>query len=144
MSEMQRLVEVLRETAAVLETSGSYQWGNMGHCNCGHLAQTITRLTGAEIHRSAMEDEGDWRERARDHCPHSGRLIDDIIAQMLELGMTLRDIGDLERLSGAAVLAAIPGDRLPLARHRRDDVVLYMRTWADVIERAPQSVARVA
>ena len=31
----------------------------MGSCNCGHLAQTVTRLTKAEIHTQALQRYGE-------------------------------------------------------------------------------------
>ena len=54
------LIHALRQTASRLAESESYQWGHMGQCNCGYLAQTITGLTAAEIHASALERQGDW------------------------------------------------------------------------------------
>ncbi|WP_243635867.1 hypothetical protein [Hymenobacter edaphi] len=41
------VIEALRTTAQRLSTQAPYQWGHMGSCNCGHLAQTITRLSKA-------------------------------------------------------------------------------------------------
>jgi hypothetical protein len=133
------LAIALRTTAARLRTDVSYQWGHMGMCNCGHLAQTITHLGRAEIHRSAMEREGDWEQQAIDYCPTSGYRIDDIIEALMELGMTRQDIGDLEKLRATDVLARLPAERRHLARNRREDVVLYMETWADLLD---EQVAR--
>ena len=47
------LVTVLRETADRLESGDAYQWAHFGRCNCGHLVQTVTRLSPAEIHAVA-------------------------------------------------------------------------------------------
>ena len=33
------LIEALRKTAKKLEKGARYQWGHMGCCNCGNLAQ---------------------------------------------------------------------------------------------------------
>ena len=72
----QELISALRRTAQRLATDVSYQWGHMGMCNCGHLAQSITGLAHAEIHASALVREGDWEQQANDYCTTSGNLID--------------------------------------------------------------------
>ena len=40
-----RLIDALRATARRLEDGARYEWGHMGRCNCGHLAQTLTTYT---------------------------------------------------------------------------------------------------
>jgi hypothetical protein len=125
------LILALRETASRLAESESYQWGHMGHCNCGHLAQTITGLTPSEIHASALERFGDWEEQANRYCAASGLVIDHVLAAMLSLGFDRNDIRNLEKLCDPAVVRRA-GRHL---RHNlRDDVVLYMRLWADLLE----------
>ncbi|MEL6182410.1 MAG: hypothetical protein AAFS10_25865 [Myxococcota bacterium] len=128
------LVTSLRKTAWVLRTSVTYQWGHLGACNCGHLAQTITDLSKAEIHAAALKRGGDWGELAVDHCPRSGLPIDYILDQLLELGLNTSDIGHLEDLDDPAVLAKLPDGKRWLRRNNRDDVILYMETWANVLE----------
>ena len=53
------LIQSLRVTARNIERNSTYQWGHMGACNCGFLAQEVTKLTKDEIHRRAMERHGD-------------------------------------------------------------------------------------
>lgn len=129
-----RLVTALKDTAARLRTSESYSWGHMGSCNCGHLAQTVTSLDRAEIHRRAMERAGDWGQQALEACPTSGYAIDHVIESMLELGLSRRDLEELEELSNRDVLAALPEGRRHLHRHVREDAVLYLETWASLLE----------
>ncbi|MBD2716098.1 hypothetical protein KBK19_13735 [Microvirga sp. STR05] len=129
------VIQALRDTAQHLATQAPYQWGHMGSCNCGHLAQTITKLTKAEIHARAMQRYGDWERQLLDYCPTSSLPIDQTIDEMLAAGFTRTDLTHLERLSDPAVLAAIPFERRNALRHnQRDDVVLYLRTWADLLE----------
>ncbi|WP_342039360.1 hypothetical protein [Pontibacter indicus] len=45
-----QLVAAIRQTADRLAKGAIYQWGHMGSCNCGHLAQTITQLDKGHIH----------------------------------------------------------------------------------------------
>lgn len=108
----------------------------MGACNCGHLAQQLTHRSKAEIHQLALQKAGDWGQQAVEHCTVSGYPIDHIITTMIEAGMTHQDIHDLERLSSNTVLSALPLGQRRLNYRRRDDVVLYMRAWADQLEGA--------
>ncbi len=131
------LVQALRQTAQRLATEAPYQWGHMGSCNCGHLAQTVTRRTKAEIHTQAMQGHGDWERQLVDYCPASGLPFDQTIDEMLALGFSRQDLTYLERLADPAVRAALPPERRDALRHnQRDDVVLYLRTWADLVETA--------
>ncbi len=128
------LISALRHTAARLSSGGHYQWGHMGACNCGHLAQTITNVPKHAIHEWALERVGDWETQANQYCPASGYRIDEVISAMLALGMTRRDIRNLERLSDPRVLGRLREGERRLARNRREDVVRYMRAWADLLE----------
>ena len=131
------VIQALRGTAQRLATQAPYQWGHMGSCNCGHLAQTITRLTKSEIHARAMQRYGDWERQIIDYCPTSGLPIDHTIDEMLALGFSRRDLTHLERLSDPSVLAAIPFERRNALRHnQRDDVVQYLHAWANMLEDA--------
>ena len=125
------LTAALRQTAQRLASDISYQWGHMGMCNCGHLAQSITGLHDAEIHSSALIREGDWEQQANDYCPASGNLIDVILAAMFDLGLTRSDIRNLEKLADPDVLRRA-GRHLRF--NNRDDVVSYLTVWADLLE----------
>lgn len=128
------LVHALRATALRLEEGATYQWTHMGACNCGNLAQTLTRIDRAELHRVALQRAGDWSEQGVEYCPTSGLPIDDVITTMLDAGLELRDLGELERLSAPEVLARIPLEERPLDRRERAHVVRYMRAWAELLE----------
>lgn len=143
------VIEALRTTARRLKTQSPYQWGHMGSCNCGHLAQTITRLTKADIHARALQRCGDWNQQLHDYCPSSGLPIDDVIDEMLAAGFTRTDLAHLERLSAPEIQAALPPEQRQALRHNyRDDVVLYLLTWAQLLEQQlvahlPVPVAKV-
>ncbi|PKV75360.1 hypothetical protein [Pontibacter ramchanderi] len=128
------LVAAIRQTANRLAQGANYQWGHMGSCNCGHLAQTLTQLDKGFIHGAAMWRHGDWNEQLRDYCPQSGMPMDEIIDQMISWGLTKDDLAHLERLSDATILQALPAERRYLKHNLRDDVVLYLTTWADLLE----------
>ncbi|MVN75469.1 hypothetical protein GO988_03945 [Hymenobacter sp. HMF4947] len=129
------LIQALRDTARRLASEAPYQWGHMGSCNCGHLAQTITHLTKAEIHTRALQRYGDWERQLVDYCPTSGLPFDQTIDEMLDLGFSREDLTHLEKLGDPTVRAAIPFERRNALRHnQRNDVVLYIHTWADLLE----------
>ncbi|MDP0497873.1 MAG: hypothetical protein Q7Q73_16850 [Verrucomicrobiota bacterium JB024] len=130
-----QLIQALRETARQIDEGSDYHWAHAGKCNCGHLAQVITGLTAKEIFQQAQQHElTEWSEYANDYCPSSGVPIDEIIARMLDAGLERRDLHRLEYLSDVRVLMALPGGMRYLRRNQPDDVALYLRTWAGLLE----------
>lgn len=128
------LIEALRLTAKKMAASTDYQWGHMGSCNCGFLAQEITHLQKGEIHNRAMQRYGDWNEQLNDYCPTSGLLMDDVISQMLEFGFDVTDLKHLEKLSDPSILSLLPAESRYLKHNCKEDVVLYLQTWASKLE----------
>jgi hypothetical protein len=128
------IIHVLRKTAATLEVSAHYQWGHMGSCNCGFLAQEITKLTRAEIHRRALMRHGDWTEQLNDYCPINGLPFDDIIAELIEFGFDSDDLQHLEKLSDPTILRSLPPGEQILMHNHKKDVIRYLRQWANLLE----------
>ncbi len=125
------LVAALRATAARLEAGAPYRWSHFGACNCGHLAQTLTRLSPRQIYDAAFARPGDWGEQGREFCAETGAPMDDILSTMMDAGLAPGDFSHLERLDDPGVERAI-GRRLVWTE--RADVVLYLRTWAGLLE----------
>lgn len=134
------LVDALRATALRLEQGSRFRWTHMGACNCGHLAQTVTARSRAEIHRIAVEKTGDWHDHAIEWCPASGYPIDHVIEEMLSIGLELSDVENLERLRDPAVLRRLPLSERRLDYRDRGDAIRYMRAWADQLEDALEPV----
>ncbi len=128
------LIMALRNAAKKIEASNQYQWGHMGLCNCGFLAQEITSLRKEEIHMRAMQRHGDWNEQLNDYCPTSGLPMDDLISEMIAFGFDSDDLKHLERLSDGEVLRALPFQKRNLKQNIKADVVTYLNTWAAVLE----------
>ncbi|MEM7551037.1 MAG: hypothetical protein AAF363_15235 [Bacteroidota bacterium] len=128
------LINGLRETAQRLSSGAKYEWGHMGSCNCGNLAQHLTDLSRDEIHNYAMRKYGDWTEQAFDYCDKSGMTLDFVISTMIQSGLELEDIKHLENLSDRDVLRRMPLEERNLKHNHRDDVVKYMLCWADLLE----------
>jgi len=129
-----KLIEVLRTTAQKVEKSQAYQWGHMGLCNCGFLAQEITRLSKDDIHKKAMQGHGDWSEQLNDYCPTSGLPMDDLISELVSFGFTIEELRHLERLSDPWILQSMGIENRHLKYNIKQDVVLYMNTWANRLE----------
>jgi hypothetical protein len=127
------LVHALRTTAARLEAGARYKWSDFASCNCGHLVQSVTTLSPREIYEAAFQRGGDWGEQAREFCPASGYPVDFVLARLFELGLTPDDVRHLERLSDDQVLRELGVTELRYTR--REDVVAYMRAWAQLLER---------
>lgn len=128
------IIQILRKTAITIETSTRYQWGHMGACNCGFLAQEITQLTQAEIHRRALMRHGDWTEQLNDYCPINGLPFDDIISELLNVGFDSDDLKHLEKLSDPKIIRLLPPAERILLHNSKKDVVLYLRLWANLLE----------
>jgi hypothetical protein len=128
------LIEALRQSAKNIASGGKYEWGHMGSCNCGNLAQELTPLSRREIHEYAMRKYGDWTEQAMDYCSNSGITLDFVISTMMQSGLELQDIRHLEYLSDQRVLLRLSPAERNLRHNVREDVVKYMNTWADLLE----------
>ena len=128
------LIDALRRTASKIQEGAPYQWGHMGSCNCGNLAQEITKLSKAQIHAYAMQGHGDWNEQLNDYCETSQIPMDLLVHEMLTFGFSMEDLKNLERLADKDILACLPLESRYLKHNVRNDVVLYLKTWANMLE----------
>ncbi len=128
------VILALREAVSRLEASDNYQWGHMGHCNCGFLAQVVTGKTAADIHAAAMLGHGDWSEQLIDFCPIAGFPMNWIIGELIETGFNQDDLAHLERLSDPCVLRLLPSEWSNLHHNRKEDVLSYLRAWTMHLE----------
>lgn len=129
------LIAAIRNTINKLKKGSPYQWGHMGLCNCGNLAQELIQLSKEDIHRYAMEKSGDWNEQLVDYCPDSGYPMDLMISKMLEKGLKINELRHLEKLSDPKILNKIPLiKRNHLEKNNRLDVILYFETWLEMLE----------
>jgi hypothetical protein len=130
-----QLIDALRRTAKKLQNGNSYQWGNMGSCNCGNLAQELSTYTQDQIHEYALlSRSGDWSEQTAAYCPTSKLPLDWVIEAMFAAGLTRNDLQNLEKLSDSAVLKRLPPENRYLKHNQRADVVKYMLAWANMLE----------
>jgi hypothetical protein len=129
------LIAAFRRTISKLKNNAPYEWGHMGACNCGNLAQEITQLSKAEIHQYAMQKSGDWNDQLVDYCPTSGYPMDLMIQKLVEAGLTVDELKHLEKLSDPEVLSHIEfPTRYQLKKNNKEDVILYLETWTLLLE----------
>ena len=128
------LIEALRETAARLRNGAHYTWGNHGACNCGNLAQVVTKLSKEEILAYAHTGIGEWSELAEDYCGITNAPAGLLISKLQEIGLTPTDIHNLEYLEDKNVLQHLPGGFRWLQRNVREDVIVFFETFAVLLE----------
>jgi hypothetical protein len=128
------LIRSLRETSDRLENGAHYAWGNHGSCNCGNLLQVVSNQTGKEILRQAHTGIGEWTELAEEYCGITLLPADQLVGQLTATGLTPSDIHHIEYLDDREVLERLPGGFRWLQRNQREDVVLYFRAFADLLE----------
>ncbi len=128
------LIGALRQAAKNLEGGAPYAWGHHGACNCGHVLQVVTHLSKEEILRHAHTGLGEWTEIAEETCPVSSAPAYLLIAKLEAIGLTPTDIHCLEYLKDRTVLEQLPGGFRWLSKNVREDVVLYFRTFAGMLE----------
>lgn len=128
------VIDALRNTAKKLEHNKQYQWGHMGLCNCGFLAQEVTNLSKVEIHTRAMQGHGDWTEQLNDYCPTSGLAMDNLISELIRFGFDADDLMHLEKLSDGKVLSQLPLEKRNLRYNYKKDAIAYLNAWANLLE----------
>lgn len=131
-AKITRLAGHLKRTVNVLRKSSHYEWGHSGACNCGHLAQVITGIPSPQLHRWALEKEGDWSEKSKVYCENSGYSIDNVISTMLRNGLSIGDIREIEYLNNSRVLNFMGLKKL--RRNVREDVIAYFEGWIALLE----------
>lgn len=129
-----KLINALLETADRLSNGADYAWGHHGTCNCGNLLQVLTPFDQKEILRMSRTGVGEWTELAEDHCEVSDLPVDRLIGVLMENGLTPTDIRHIEYLDDREVLDRLPGGFRWLGRNVREDVVVYLRTMASMLE----------
>ncbi|MFN3402856.1 MAG: hypothetical protein ACK40G_02100 [Cytophagaceae bacterium] len=128
-----KLIEALRSAAKQIGNKSNYNWKDIGSCNCGNVAQILTGYDKKEITKFGIKKHGDWDMLSRLYRKDSGYEIDQVIFLMLDAGMILDDFTHLENLSDKRVLNRI-GENVYMKRDRREDVILYLNTWAQMLE----------
>jgi len=128
------LITALRKAAGNLREGTFYAWGHHGACNCGQLLQVVTNFTREEILTFAHMGHGEWTEIAEEYCSISRTPLYMLMSELEKLGLTPTDIHNIEYLEDRQVLNALPGGFRWLQRNKREDVIEYFETMADLLE----------
>lgn len=128
------LIAALRQAAGRLRAGAPYAWGHHGSCNCGHLLQVVTHLSKEEILKYAHTGKGEWTEIAEDYCEVSNAPAYMLIGKLEAIGLTPTDIHCLEYLKDRTVLDRLPGGFRWLQKNKREDVIQYFETFAQLLE----------
>ena len=128
------LIGALRKAAKNLREGAHYAWGNHGSCNCGHLLQVVTHLSKEEILKQAHTGYGEWTEIAEEYCGVTNAPAYMLISKLEAIGLTPTDIHQLEYLQNKAVLNGLPGGFQWLQKNKREDVIVYFETFAQILE----------
>jgi len=134
MSSNDILIQALRKSAQQILENNNYHWGHMGQCNCGFLAQNLLKKAPGEIHQIALTGNGDWNDQIRDYCPNSGFPMDSLIFDLIQFGIKAEELAELEKLSNPRILKETSKQKDYLEFNQKEDVALYMYTWAELIE----------
>lgn len=129
-----KLVNALRETAARLKNGNHYAWGNHGSCNCGNLLQVLTQFESKDILKIAQTGIGEWTELAEETCSVTSLPVAELLGALQHAGLTPVDIHNIEYLEDKSVLKALPGGFRWLKRNVREDVIVYLETFASLLE----------
>jgi hypothetical protein len=57
-----------------------------------------------------------------------------LISKLMEAGLNNKDIHNIEYLDNKEVLTKLPGGFRWLKRNKREDVIVYFETYADMLE----------
>lgn len=128
------LTGALRQAAVNLREGAHYAWGHHGSCNCGHVLQVVTHLSKEEILKQAHTGIGEWTEIAESYCGVTSAPADLLVSKLEAIGLTPTDVHCLEYLQDREVLAVLPGGFRWLQKNRREDVIEYFETFAQLLE----------
>jgi len=131
MNNKTKLITALRMTAKAIENKTfNYGFYRANTCNCGALVCALKGITPDDLH---IPGAGYWSARVSKFCPISGIPTHELFRELIGYGLTPESIVHLENLSDPEVLARMPKLLFGYRRSSRKSVVLYMRTWADLL-----------
>ena len=115
------LIEALTSVVTALRNNTiAYNWIKQNTCNCGLVAQAITRTGNEELSRDYIQPIStplkekkkskfcpSWSDMVAEYCPLTGEPIAEVFKKLYEAGLTREDIGHLEYLSDPIILKKI-------------------------------------
>jgi hypothetical protein len=136
-----QLIKHLRQAAERVLEPG-YNHGNYERCNCGILAQCVTGFGAGHMKHGELWNAikpvvslvggGSWGYVAEFYCSETNRLFSEVIESLLDIGITAKDIANLENLSDEKIVAQVGLG--PLTKDNPQHVAKYLEAWADILE----------
>lgn len=130
------LIEALRNTADKIESGEwEFKWLNSESCNCGLLVRSILG--------EPVSINGSWNSalnypEATCFFTETGMKNEEIFSKLRSVGLTDTDLRGLELFEHSEVLERAEAE--DLYYEDPEDVVIYMRTWADILEEKREAV----
>ena len=134
------LIHALGVAIDRLKSGTRYEWGHVGHCNCGHLVQAAFEHSPDAIYHSFGEGLGEWSEHGNLRCEMTGLPVDDILENLRRIGFERQDVHHLENLSDPKVLSYLPEGKRHLQRNRREDVIHYLTAMRALLNQSSPGV----
>lgn len=143
-----KLITALRVAANALEQDTlHYDWEQNCSCNCGVLACAVMGVSERQLdaHIDFLKPNRGvtWTEWIGSVCPVTGKPNHTILNALFAAGMVARDIPELEYLDNPNVVEQVLNSRprrwfglrapKPLQEGCKEDVIDYMRAWADCL-----------
>lgn len=95
------LITVIEKTIDVLVNNKvKYNWYDFEMCNCGILAQNACGISAATLRELSID--GTWTDTVR-KCPQTGIPMSQILNKLYSLGLTPKDLVDLEHISNVEI-----------------------------------------
>jgi hypothetical protein len=91
-------------------------------------------LTEGEILRYAQTGTGEWTELSEEYCADTSAPLSIIMSRLEQAGLSPVDVHHIEYLTDRGVLRHLPGGFRWLKRNAKEDVILYLETFANMLE----------
>lgn len=141
------LIEVIKKTIHVLENDlVYYDWMRSTSCNCGILAQQIGINPDHILSQISTVDDhslpgGPWTRcsRLQSKCEATGKPLQEVFKKLFDLGLSFKDIGNLENLSDENILKKMGGTHKVYhgrnsRRGEKTEVIKYLKAWTELLE----------
>lgn len=132
----QPLINALTKSVEFLERLDYwYAWTDSASCNCGILAQQIMNCNGSELRKDIDTSHGLWSDGARyfEQCRKTGVPINIIFQKFYEIGLTSKDIIQLENLSNKKIIRKAKLEN-NLKIGDKDNLIKYMKAWIELLQ----------
>lgn len=130
----EELIKAIRETIIDLEEGRKhYEWSECESCNCGLLAQNICGIDREQLTKKFGESPmscGVWSDDVR-FCTRTGDPIGEVIQKMLDVGLSAKDIQNLEYLSDPEILKEAGYESM--SRSEKPHLIAYLKAWLNIL-----------